>query len=89
MIGRNENRFIICPVNDSHVCASAGMLGGSRRHVCVCVFGFMQKNALSDFYDLIKKVLLGGQMETGKTQTLICECVFSVGCGAKRKSACV
>lgn len=55
----------------------------------MCVFGFMQKNALSDFYDLIKKVLLGGQMETGKTQTLICECVFSVGCGAKRKSACV
>lgn len=47
MIGRNENSVIICPVNDSHVCASAGMLGGSRRHVCA--FGFVQKNALSDF----------------------------------------
>jgi len=32
---------------------------------------------------------LGGQVETGKTQTLICECVFSVGCGAERKSVCV
>lgn len=45
MIGRNENRFIICPVNDSHVCASAGMLGGSRRHVCVCVWFHAEKCA--------------------------------------------
>ncbi len=54
----------------------------------VCVWFHAEKCA-EWLYDLIKKVLLGGQVETGKTQTLICECVFNVGCGAERKSVCV
>lgn len=89
-IVRNMNRVISYPVNNSRVCvcASAGMLGGSHTGVCVCVWFHAEKYA-EWFYDLIKKVLLGGQVETGKTQTVICECVFSVGCGAERKSVCV